>query len=184
MLSGYSLKCFKLWWTHGKGRAHKIFSCACHLTFGCMLGLQRSFKTLQTDIKMRATMEPAKSELLGVGPSTEYLLEAVPCYARVQLCWKVLFSGAPDQPQPATGPHSLPVVASLSPQGESATSKEHQVWQPLWLSFQDVWGSVGSLTRDSLFHDLFNQMNFCLYVIHVHWHFCRPFRWKGPWEKS
>lgn len=104
MPSGYSLKCFKLWWTHGKGRAQKMFSCACHLTFGCMLGLQRSFKTLQTDIKMRATMEPAKSALLGVGPSTEYLLEAVPCYARVQLCWKVLFSGAPYQPQPATGP--------------------------------------------------------------------------------
>lgn len=63
-----------------------MFSGACHLTFGYMSGPQRSFKTLQTDAKVRATMEPAKSALLGVGPSTEYRLEAVPCYARVQLC--------------------------------------------------------------------------------------------------
>lgn len=93
------------------------------------------------------------------------------------------------RPTPACRwPHSLPVVASLSSQGESATSKELLVWQPLWLSyvqpFQDVGGSVGSLTRDSLFHDLFNQMNFCVYVIHVHWHFCRALRWTGPRGKS
>lgn len=116
-------------------------------------------------------------------PSMGCLLEAAPCYSRVQLCWKLPFSaerlrssegvmkGRRPRPTPSCQlPPFLPAVASLSlmvdlPLPSFFCFGSH--WS-CPVSSSDVWGSVGSLTGDSLFHDLFNQMNFCLYLIHVH----------------
>lgn len=150
----------------GKERP-RCSSRACHLTFGCTLGLQRSFKTLQTWMwgpprgQLSQHLWGWDPEAWRGCPMLCYILPAAPLPACC--CFWALMMNLPYPRYFWFGSHC---------------------GCPMSSSFKMSEGSVGSLTRDNLFHDLFNQMNFCLYLIHVHWHFCSAFRWKGPWEKS